>query len=177
MRRKTYHVTRKMVRGWVKPGLVLLTFISRLTSFAYAMSNRRHGDYIERPMHITAPPQKRDATICPTSYSLCPTSLGGGCCPTDASCGTSSCYPTTAAGPVQCSAFPGYFACGIDQGGMSSSSWLSFVTDRYSWLLPERFYMRQSQRLYRSSRLDREPKLRHFLIHVPHVVRNICLLS
>jgi hypothetical protein len=120
MRRKSYHVTRIMVGNWKELELALSIFISGLAPSAYAMSNRRHGGYDERPLHITARPQKRDATLCPTSYSLCPASLGGDCCPTDLSCGTSSCYPTTAAGPVQCSAFPGNIACGIDQGGRSS---------------------------------------------------------
>jgi hypothetical protein len=88
------------------------------------MLNRRNVWYDERPMHITAQPQKRDATICPTSYSLCPASVGGGCCPTDLSCGSSSCYPTTAAPPAQCANSPGLIACGLDQGGRNAPPYL-----------------------------------------------------
>jgi hypothetical protein len=119
---KSYYISHTMVDSWRRPGLVLFLFISGLAPSACAMSNRRHGGYDERPLHITARPQKRDATICPTSYSLCPDSLSGDCCPTGSSCGVSSCYPTTAAAAAQCSGSPGYIACGIDEGGRNSSS-------------------------------------------------------
>jgi hypothetical protein len=128
MTRKSSHIIRTMANYWRQPGLVLFLFISGLAPSAYGMSNRRHGGYDERPLHITAQLPKRDATICPTSYSLCPASVSGGCCPTDSSCGVSSCYPTTAAGPAQCSDPSGYIACGIDEGGRNSSSWLFFST-------------------------------------------------
>jgi hypothetical protein len=60
--------------------------------------------------------QKRDATICPSDYQLCPQSLNGGCCPTDRACDLSSCYPTSAA-PASACGQVGYIACAIDEGG------------------------------------------------------------
>jgi hypothetical protein len=171
MTRKSCHITRTMVDGWRQPGLVLFLFISGLAPSAYAMSNRRHGGYDEMPLHITAHLQKRDATICPTSYSLCPASLSGGCCPTGSSCGVSSCYPTTAAAPAQCSDPPGYIACGIDEGGRNASSWLFFfITDKYRRLLPERLFM-CNKRLHSSSWFDVQPGLRHWIISVPLIAR------
>jgi hypothetical protein len=60
--------------------------------------------------------RKRDATICATDYSLCPQSLGGGCCPTDRVCGSNSCYPSSAATASACGQ-AGYYGCGVQEGG------------------------------------------------------------
>jgi len=60
--------------------------------------------------------QKRDATACPVDYQLCPKSVGGGCCPNDRLCDTSSCLPTTP-GPSTACGQVGYVACGQDDGG------------------------------------------------------------
>ena len=60
--------------------------------------------------------RKRDATICATDYSLCPQSLGGGCCPTDRVCGLSSCYPSSATTASACTQ-DGYYGCGVQEGG------------------------------------------------------------
>ena len=63
--------------------------------------------------------KKRDVTACPADYpQICPASVGGGCCPSDRVCGTSSCYATSAAPASACSQV-GYVGCGIDQGGES----------------------------------------------------------
>ncbi|CZR56871.1 uncharacterized protein PAC_06760 [Phialocephala subalpina] len=56
------------------------------------------------------------ADLCPTSYSLCPSSVGGDCCPNDYVCGTSSCTPNTATPATACG-FSGYIACPIADGG------------------------------------------------------------
>jgi hypothetical protein len=72
----------------------------------------KHWDLI----HEGIQGQKRDATICATDYSLCPQSLGGGCCPTDRVCGSSSCYPSSAATASACGQV-GYYGCGVEEGG------------------------------------------------------------
>jgi hypothetical protein len=59
--------------------------------------------------------QKRDATICATDYSLCPQSLGGGCCPIGRVCGSSSAATASACGQV------GYYGCGVEEGGQCFS--------------------------------------------------------
>src|SRR5947208_3064154 len=102
-----------MIESLGHRGLALFLLIARLVPYSYAIWNELHFG-VESPLHITAQ-QKRDATLCPASYSLCPASFNGGCCPTDRSCGVSSCYLMTAP-PTECSV-TGYFACGIDQGG------------------------------------------------------------
>ncbi|KAH7419521.1 hypothetical protein BKA64DRAFT_19604 [Cadophora sp. MPI-SDFR-AT-0126] len=60
--------------------------------------------------------QKRDLTSCPVDYNLCPKSMSGGCCPKDRVCGTSSCFPSSAA-PASACGTSGYVACGIPEGG------------------------------------------------------------
>lgn len=67
-------------------------------------------------VHDAIQGRKRDATICPSDYQLCPQSMSGGCCPTDRACGIDSCYPTST-GPASACGTVGYKACGIDQGG------------------------------------------------------------
>lgn len=60
--------------------------------------------------------QKRDLASCPVDYNLCPKSMSGGCCPKDRVCGTSSCFPISAA-PASACGKSGYTACGIPEGG------------------------------------------------------------
>lgn len=66
-------------------------------------------DWVEK-VHHTLEIMKRKQT-CPLSgYSLCPSSVGGGCCPEDYECGTSLCSATTA-GPSACHGKPGWYSC------------------------------------------------------------------
>ncbi|TGO39609.1 hypothetical protein BHYA_0051g00500 [Botrytis hyacinthi] len=67
-------------------------------------------------IHEAIQGRKRDASECPSDYQLCPKSMNGGCCPNNRSCGTSSCYLTSAASASACGV-SGYTACGIDAGG------------------------------------------------------------
>lgn len=67
-------------------------------------------------IHEAIQGRKRDASECPSDYQLCPKSMNGGCCPNNRSCGTSSCYLTSAASTSACGV-SGYTACGIDAGG------------------------------------------------------------
>jgi hypothetical protein len=67
-------------------------------------------------VHDAIQGQKRDATVCPSDFQLCPQSLNGGCCPTDRVCGSESCLPT-ATGPASACGTVGYIPCGFDQGG------------------------------------------------------------
>lgn len=117
---KTWPSPSCVMNIWRQRGFVLLQLIASLAPSSYAMS---HEPKLEQKpwhkMHITKAPWKRDAT-CPTSYSSCPASLKGGCCPTDRSCGTDSCYATTSA-PANACASSGYIACGIDQDGRPAS--------------------------------------------------------
>ena len=67
---------------------------------------------------ITPPPLwRRDGAVCPADNSLCPDSLGGGCCPPRYECATDSCYATTAGITSACGK-EGWFACpAADSGG------------------------------------------------------------
>lgn len=60
--------------------------------------------------------RKRDATVCPADYRLCPASLSGGCCPSNSACDVSSCIPNTAAPGTACGR-ASYIPCGLDVGG------------------------------------------------------------
>lgn len=67
---------------------------------------------------ITAPPSllPRDGAVCPTDHSLCPDTLGGGCCPSRYACAADSCYATTAAIASACGQ-EGWFACPAADSG------------------------------------------------------------
>ncbi|OIW27669.1 hypothetical protein CONLIGDRAFT_443937 [Coniochaeta ligniaria NRRL 30616] len=81
---------------------------------------KRHKDLVHRvekmQAQITAYPKKRDATVCPSSYDLCPATLNGGCCPPRYGCATDACYATTAGTQSACS-MAGYYNCGAAVGG------------------------------------------------------------
>ncbi|KAK0639429.1 hypothetical protein B0T16DRAFT_243827 [Cercophora newfieldiana] len=59
---------------------------------------------------------QRAASTCKTDYSLCPESVGGGCCPSQYECATDSCYATTAGVTSACGK-EGWFACPLDSSG------------------------------------------------------------
>ena len=81
-----------------------------------ALARRKLGSNHWDLIHEGIQGRKRDATICDTDYSLCPQSLGGGCCPTDRVCGSSSCYPMSAATVSACGQ-TGYYVFGVEEGG------------------------------------------------------------
>lgn len=82
--------------------------------------DKRHRDLLHQvekaQAQVTAYPKKRDATVCPSSYDLCPASLNGGCCPPPYGCATDGCYATTAGTQTACG-MAGYYNCGVDAGG------------------------------------------------------------
>ncbi|KAH9896338.1 hypothetical protein F4778DRAFT_263577 [Xylariomycetidae sp. FL2044] len=61
---------------------------------------------------------KRDPTCQQSGYTLCDGSVGGGCCPDNYECGTSSCTATTA-GPSTACGQVGYYNCPIEAGAGS----------------------------------------------------------
>ncbi|KAM4060785.1 hypothetical protein HRG_001684 [Hirsutella rhossiliensis] len=59
----------------------------------------------------------RDASnVCGTDMKLCPSSLGGNCCPGNYECARESCYATTK-GPSTCGTKVGWYACAAVYGG------------------------------------------------------------
>lgn len=101
--------------------LALVVFALISHSASAAEIRRKDGVHREPKVEalITAAPQlaRRDTTACPSSYSLCPADLSGGCCGEGYSCAVDSCYATTK-GPVTCGGQEGYHACGQEFGGM-----------------------------------------------------------
>lgn len=83
------------------------------------IAKRKLGSNHWDKIHEAIQGQKRDASECPTDYQLCPKSMNGGCCPSNRSCGASSCYLSSAA-PASACGVSGYTACGIDAGGKVS---------------------------------------------------------
>ncbi|KAI1129865.1 hypothetical protein F5Y10DRAFT_290488 [Nemania abortiva] len=65
---------------------------------------------MNNPLHA-----KRKAVCQVSGWSLCPASVGGGCCPDNFECDTASCYATTA-GPTSCNGQTGYYNCPITLG-------------------------------------------------------------
>ncbi len=70
-------------------------------------------------VHVTTQLHRRDDTLCPANYSLCPSSMSGGCCPDRYGCATDSCVATTAGTTSACGT-AGYYACGSNVGGLST---------------------------------------------------------
>lgn len=108
------------------------------------------------PRQHAAIPKMRDVTVtkaplyrraedeCPQNYALCPSSLSGGCCPSDHSCGTSSCYATTPA-PLDVCTQLGYHECRLVDGGMYISYSMRYDPQLISlrWMLSGRLSMRE----------------------------------
>ncbi|KAL1900912.1 hypothetical protein Sste5346_001973 [Sporothrix stenoceras] len=70
------------------------------------------------------------SSTCPTNYSLCPTSMSGGCCPTNFDCEVSSCVQTTLATTASACGLVGYMNCGIEAaGGCCPSGYICGVND------------------------------------------------
>lgn len=108
-------------QSWASPRRFALAALA-LLSHGVDAAEIRHMDGVHRaakvdPLVTPAPfLEKRDQTACPTSYSLCPPNLSGGCCGDGYSCAVDSCYATTE-GPVTCAGRVGYHACGVEFGG------------------------------------------------------------
>lgn len=100
--------------------MLLLVALQRQEARASRIG-KRHNNLVhsveKAQAKITARPlEKREATICPSGYGLCPASLNGGCCPPRYGCATDSCYATTAGTSSACGRV-GYYNCGADVGG------------------------------------------------------------
>ncbi|KAI9646563.1 hypothetical protein NHQ30_004558 [Ciborinia camelliae] len=96
-----------------------VTMTTKFPKLSYpGIVKRKLGSNHWDKIHEAIQGQKRDASECPSDYQLCPKSMNGGCCPNTRSCGTSSCYLTSAA-PASACGVSGYTACGIDAGGSS----------------------------------------------------------
>ncbi|OLN86702.1 hypothetical protein CCHL11_03839 [Colletotrichum chlorophyti] len=73
---------------------------------------RQDGVHRLEKAHVTVfrDLNRRDTTACATGYSVCASSLNGGCCPSGYACATDSCYATTN-GPQTCGSKVGYYSC------------------------------------------------------------------
>lgn len=58
---------------------------------------------VTRTVTVTSTP---DVLTCSSGYQSCPASLGGGCCPTDRSCGSINCPPSTTSSSSSATAAP-----------------------------------------------------------------------
>ena len=132
--------------------VLFLSLLLGREATAAAHARKRHEDYVHRlekvqaqaRAQITGRPGKREASICPADYSLCPASLNGGCCPDRYGCAVDSCYATTAGTGSACGSV-GYYACGSGVGGgCCPEGWSYFV--RSPGLLSAR--LTKSSRIY-----------------------------
>lgn len=82
---------------------------------------RKLGSKRRDVVHEVLRPRKRDGDTCPKDYQMCPRSLNGGCCPKDTVCGENGCLPSAATTASACGR-QNFFACGLEHGGMFTSS-------------------------------------------------------
>ena len=104
---------------WSCTSCVALLLSAVFGGGAHASHVRLKRDLVHRvaKAQITAPPLlRRDGAVCQADHSLCPESLGGGCCPSRYACATDSCYATTAAIASACGK-EGWFACPAADSG------------------------------------------------------------
>ncbi|KAK0705417.1 hypothetical protein B0H67DRAFT_383272 [Lasiosphaeris hirsuta] len=117
---------------WSCTSCVALLLSALLGSGAEAVhAGRQRRDLIHRvaKAQVTAHPLRRDTSTCATDHSLCPDSVGGGCCPSRYECATDSCYATTAGVTSACGK-TGWFACpAADSGGCCPVGYVCGPTD------------------------------------------------
>ncbi|KAI0479492.1 hypothetical protein GGR56DRAFT_383589 [Xylariaceae sp. FL0804] len=106
---------RESWKCWGCVGLAAVLSVSTRTAAARleddgyeVLQIRKDGAVLRHP--------KREAACQQSGWSLCPASVGGGCCPGgDWQCGVSSCTVTTA-GPTSACGSVGYYACPLSAG-------------------------------------------------------------
>ncbi|TGJ87216.1 hypothetical protein E0Z10_g1516 [Xylaria hypoxylon] len=109
------------MRGlWQCSGSVGLLISAMFTQPASANPDG-DGEYevlwVEKSLNIFQHVKRKD--VCQSEgWSLCPSSVGGGCCPDNFECDTASCYATTA-GPTSCNGKFGYHSCPLTRGAGS----------------------------------------------------------
>ncbi|POR32473.1 Uncharacterized protein TPAR_07306 [Tolypocladium paradoxum] len=85
-----------------------------------AKASKRHDGLhrVDKKPQMTPPAAlaRRDDNVCGASMKLCPSSLGGDCCPDNYDCASESCYATTK-GPSTCGTKVGWYACAAVYGG------------------------------------------------------------
>lgn len=117
---------------WPCTPCVVLLLSALLGSGAEAAhAGRQRRDFLHRvaKAQVTAHPLRRDTSTCATDHSLCPDSVGGGCCPSRYECATDSCYATTAGVTSACGK-TGWFACpAADSGGCCPVGYVCGPTD------------------------------------------------
>jgi hypothetical protein len=70
--------------------------------------------WVEKSVNVLKHVKRKD--VCSLAdWSLCPASVGGGCCPGGFACDTASCYATTG-GASTCNGKVGYYACPLTAG-------------------------------------------------------------
>ncbi|PNY25685.1 Uncharacterized protein TCAP_04377 [Tolypocladium capitatum] len=101
-------------------GNALLLYVPLALSPAGAEPIQRHDGLrrVGKKPQVTEPAvlARRDDNVCGVSMRLCPSSLGGDCCPDNYECANESCYATTRA-PSTCGTMVGWYACAAVYGG------------------------------------------------------------
>jgi hypothetical protein len=97
----------------------LITLVALVASMFTAAAAEDDGQpkklmWVEKKHNIVHH-QKRDVICQYTGWSVCPESVGGGCCPGGFACDASSCSSTSAA-PSSACGLPNYYACGLYEG-------------------------------------------------------------
>ncbi|KAI0432676.1 hypothetical protein F5Y09DRAFT_301097 [Xylaria sp. FL1042] len=105
---------------WRCLGSVGLLVSAMLTQVASASQNddSEYGvHWVDKNLNIFQH-VKRKAVCQLDGWLLCPSSVGGGCCPPNFECGTASCYATTS-GPTSCNGKTSWYNCPVTLGAGS----------------------------------------------------------
>ncbi|KAK4228310.1 hypothetical protein QBC38DRAFT_362125 [Podospora fimiseda] len=99
--------------------LLLSVILGQEVSASHAGKERKDVLHRVAKAQVTARPLlKRDGNepTCATDHHLCPSSLGGNCCPSRYACAVDSCFATTS-GPTTGCGRTGYYPCGAGDAG------------------------------------------------------------
>lgn len=93
--------------------MLALTMTQRVESTA-ADSGEWEVLWIEKSVNVLKHVKRKE--VCAVAdWSLCPASVGGGCCPGGFACDTASCHATTG-GSTTCNGHVGYYSCPLTAG-------------------------------------------------------------
>ena len=98
--------------------LLLAAVAGRRVDAAHAGAKRDLVHRVPKAQITPGPLLQRDAGTCQSDHTLCPSTLGGGCCPSRYECATDSCYATTAGVTSACGK-QGFYACPASDSGQS----------------------------------------------------------
>ncbi|KAI2622613.1 hypothetical protein GGS21DRAFT_347509 [Xylaria nigripes] len=111
-------------------GLLAVALLAMTTGAMPDDDGEQHELYwVEKSLNTHRHVKRRE--VCPqaSGWSLCPASVGGGCCPDNFTCEKKSCYAATI-GPTSCGGLLGFYGCPLTAGaGCCPVNWICGVNN------------------------------------------------